>query len=44
MIDVNINGVFHTVRAALPALIERKGYVLVVSEHFANALRPEVGY
>ena len=64
MIDVNVNGVFHTVRAALPALIERKGYVLVVSslaayaaspglvaynaskagaEHFANALRPEVG-
>jgi NAD(P)-dependent dehydrogenase (short-subunit alcohol dehydrogenase family) len=65
VIDVNLNGVFHTVRAALPALIERKGYVLVVSslaayaaspglvayhaskagaEHFANALRPEVGY
>jgi NAD(P)-dependent dehydrogenase (short-subunit alcohol dehydrogenase family) len=65
VIDVNVNGVFHTVRAALPALIERKGYVLVVSslaayaaapglvaynaskagaEHFANALRPEVGY
>jgi NAD(P)-dependent dehydrogenase (short-subunit alcohol dehydrogenase family) len=31
VIDVNLNGVFHTVRAALPALIERKGYVLVVS-------------
>jgi NAD(P)-dependent dehydrogenase (short-subunit alcohol dehydrogenase family) len=65
VIDVNVNGVFHTVRAALPALIERKGYVLVVSslaayaaapglvayhaskagaEHFANALRPEIGY
>jgi len=65
VIDVNLTGVFHTVRAALPALIERKGYVLVVSslaayaaspglvayhaskagaEHFANALRPEVGY
>jgi NAD(P)-dependent dehydrogenase (short-subunit alcohol dehydrogenase family) len=65
VIDININGVFHTVRAALPQLIERKGYVLVVSslaayaaapglvaynaskagaEHFANALRPEVGY
>jgi NAD(P)-dependent dehydrogenase (short-subunit alcohol dehydrogenase family) len=65
VIDVNVNGVFHTVRAALPELIERKGYVLVVSslaayaaapglvaynaskagaEHFANALRPEVGY
>lgn len=65
VIDVNVNGVFHTVRAALPALIETKGYALVVSslaayaaspglvayhaskagaEHFANALRPEVGY
>lgn len=65
VIDVNVNGVFHTVRAALPALIESKGYALVVSslaayaaspglvayhaskagaEHFANALRPEVGY
>jgi NAD(P)-dependent dehydrogenase (short-subunit alcohol dehydrogenase family) len=64
-VDINLTGVFHTVRAALPALIERKGYVLVVSslaayaaspglvayhaskagaEHFANALRPEVGY
>src|SRR3954465_11488573 len=31
VVDVNLNGVFHTVRAALPALIERKGYVLVVS-------------
>ncbi len=31
VIDVNITGVFHTVRAALPSLIERRGYVLVVS-------------
>jgi NAD(P)-dependent dehydrogenase (short-subunit alcohol dehydrogenase family) len=65
VVDVNLNGVFHTARAALPALIETKGYLLVVSslaayaaspglvayhaskagaEHFANALRPEVGY
>ena len=65
VVDVTLTGVFHTVRAALPAVIERKGYVLVVSslaayaaspglvayhaskagaEHFANALRPEVGY
>lgn len=65
VVDVNVNGVFHTIRAALPALIETKGYALVVSslaayaaspglvayhaskagaEHFANALRPEVGY
>lgn len=31
VIDINTTGVFHTVRAALPSLIERKGYVLVVS-------------
>ncbi|GAA2777710.1 SDR family oxidoreductase [Saccharopolyspora taberi] len=30
-IDININGVFHTARAALPHVIERRGYVLVVS-------------
>ena len=30
-VDVNLNGVFHTARAALPHLIERRGYVLVVS-------------
>ncbi|GAA4613207.1 SDR family oxidoreductase [Saccharopolyspora hordei] len=30
-IDVNLNGVFHTARAALPHLIERRGYLLVVS-------------
>jgi len=65
VIDVNVTGVFHTVRAALPSVLERRGYVLVVSsmaayaplggmssynaskaavEHFANALRMEVGY
>jgi NAD(P)-dependent dehydrogenase (short-subunit alcohol dehydrogenase family) len=65
VIDVNVTGVFHTVRAALPQLLERKGYVLVVSsaaaygaapglaaynaskagvEHFANALRIELGF
>ncbi|AOW95262.1 short-chain dehydrogenase [Rhodococcus sp. WMMA185] len=31
VIDVNILGVFHTVRAALPSVIERKGYILIVS-------------
>ena len=31
VIDINVLGVFHTVRAALPSVIERKGYVLVVS-------------
>lgn len=65
VLDVNVLGVFHTVRAALPSLLERKGYVLVVSslaaftpapglaaynaskagaEHFANALRLELGW
>ncbi len=36
-IDININGVFHTVRAALPHVIERQGYVLVVSSLSAFA-------
>ena len=40
VIDVNVTGVFHTVRAALPALIERKGYVLVVSSLAAYAAAP----
>lgn len=40
VIDVNVNGVFHTVRAALPSLIERRGYVLVVSSLAAFAAAP----
>jgi len=65
LLDINVLGVFHTVRVALPSIIERRGYVLIVSsfaayaaspglapyhaakagvEHFANALRLEVGY
>jgi NAD(P)-dependent dehydrogenase (short-subunit alcohol dehydrogenase family) len=65
VIDINITGVFNTVRAALAQLEQRRGYVLVVSseaayapspglaaynaskagvEHFANALRLELGY
>lgn len=65
VIDINITGVFHTVRAALEQVERRRGYVLVVSseaayapapglaaynaskagvEHFANALRLELGY
>ncbi|EKF21023.1 polysaccharide biosynthesis family protein [Mycolicibacterium hassiacum DSM 44199] len=65
LMDVNVVGVFNTVRAALPSIIDRRGYVLIVSsaaayaaapgmapydaakaavEHFANALRLEVGY
>jgi NAD(P)-dependent dehydrogenase (short-subunit alcohol dehydrogenase family) len=37
LIDVNIMGVFHTVRAALPSVIERRGYVLIVSSAAAYA-------
>lgn len=40
VLDINITGVFHTARAALPALIERKGYVLVVSSLAAFAPAP----
>jgi NAD(P)-dependent dehydrogenase (short-subunit alcohol dehydrogenase family) len=40
LIDVNVLGVFHTVRAALPSVIERRGYVLVVSSMFAYAAQP----
>ncbi len=40
VLDINVLGVFHTVRAALPALFERKGYVLVVSSLAAFAPAP----
>ncbi|MBO0769379.1 MAG: SDR family oxidoreductase [Solirubrobacterales bacterium] len=40
VIDINITGVFNTVRAALPTVIERKGYVLVVSSLAAFAAAP----
>lgn len=40
VIDINITGVFHTVRAALPSLTSRKGYVLVVSSLAAFAPAP----
>jgi NAD(P)-dependent dehydrogenase (short-subunit alcohol dehydrogenase family) len=40
VLDINVNGVFHTVRAALPALVENKGYVLVVSSLAAFAAAP----
>jgi len=40
LIDININGVFHTVRAALPSLIETDGYILVVSSLAAFAPAP----
>ncbi|BBY91742.1 oxidoreductase [Mycobacterium gallinarum] len=37
LIDVNVVGVFNTVRAALPSMIERRGYVLIVSSAAAYA-------
>ncbi|CDQ44301.1 NADP-dependent 3-hydroxy acid dehydrogenase YdfG [Mycolicibacterium neoaurum] len=40
VIDVNIVGVFNTVRATLPAVIERRGYVLVVSSLAAFTSAP----
>ena len=40
VLDINVLGVFHTVRAALPALIERRGYVLVVSSLAAYTACP----
>jgi len=40
VIDVNLTGVFHTVRATLPAVIAAKGYVLVVSSLAAFAAAP----
>jgi NAD(P)-dependent dehydrogenase (short-subunit alcohol dehydrogenase family) len=39
-IEVNINGAFHAIRAALPAIIERRGYILVVSSVGAFAPLP----
>ncbi len=40
VIDINLLGVFHTVRATLPAVIERRGYVLIVSSLAAFAAAP----
>ncbi len=40
VLDVNVLGVFHTVRAALPSVIERRGYVLVVSSLAAFTASP----
>jgi NAD(P)-dependent dehydrogenase (short-subunit alcohol dehydrogenase family) len=40
VVDVNLLGVFHTVRAALPSVIERRGYVLVVSSLAAYSASP----
>ncbi|WAJ43021.1 SDR family oxidoreductase [Mycobacterium sp. Aquia_216] len=40
VLDVNLLGVFHTVRATLPALIDRHGYLLIVSSLAAFAAAP----
>ncbi|WP_431956481.1 SDR family oxidoreductase [Nocardia lijiangensis] len=40
VIDVNLVGCFHTVRAALPSVIERRGYVLIVSSLAAYLAMP----
>ncbi|MBT0567679.1 SDR family oxidoreductase [Williamsia sp. CHRR-6] len=40
IVDINLVGVFHTVRAALPALIESKGYVLLVASLAAFSPAP----
>jgi len=40
VIDVNLMGVFYTVRAALQSVIERRGYVLVVSSLPRSRRRP----
>jgi len=40
LLDVNVVGVFNTVRATLPAVIDRRGYVLIVSSLAAYAAAP----
>jgi NAD(P)-dependent dehydrogenase (short-subunit alcohol dehydrogenase family) len=40
LLDINVLGVFHTVRAALPSIVQRRGYVLVVSSLAAFTAAP----
>lgn len=40
LMDVNVLGVFNTVRGALPSVIDRRGYVLIVSSLAAYAAAP----
>jgi NAD(P)-dependent dehydrogenase (short-subunit alcohol dehydrogenase family) len=40
LMDVNVLGVFNTVRAALPSVMDRRGYVLIVSSLAAYAAAP----
>lgn len=40
VLEVNVLGVYHTVRAALPSVIARRGYLLIVSSLAAYAAAP----
>lgn len=40
VLDINVLGVFHTVRATLPAVIDRRGYLLIVSSLAAYTAAP----
>lgn len=40
LLDINVLGVFHTVRATLPSVIDRRGYVLIVSSFAAYTAGP----
>jgi NAD(P)-dependent dehydrogenase (short-subunit alcohol dehydrogenase family) len=40
VIDINVTGVFHTVRAALAEVVRRRGYILVVSSEAAYVPAP----
>jgi len=42
VIDVNVRGVAHTVRAALPSILERSGYVLVIASAAAAIPTPTI--
>jgi len=42
--DINFTGVFRTVRAALPAVIERRGYVLITASLAAIAHAPPLSH
>lgn len=40
LLDINVLGVFHTVRATLASVIDRRGYVLIVSSFAAYTAAP----
>ncbi|HUH72240.1 MAG TPA: SDR family oxidoreductase [Mycobacterium sp.] len=40
VLDIDVLGVFHTVRATLPTVIDRRGYVLIVSSLAAYTAAP----